>query len=136
MDTERQPEFKGSHTQGHGAVKRVRIVLSTDAEEVFVSLNKEAANSKIESSILRAIQKKVELIKVNIHYGIPVAKHLIPAEYKLKYGITNMFRVELPNFWRMLYTLTDGESTVEIVAFVLDIMDHKKYNKKLGYRKK
>jgi len=44
--------------------------------------------------------------------------------------------VELPNFWRMLYTLTAGSSGVEIVVLVLDIIDHKKYDKKFGYKKK
>jgi len=34
----------------------------------------------------------------------------------------------------MLYTLTDGESEVEIIAFVLDIIDHEEYNKKFGYK--
>lgn len=134
MDTQRKPEPEESHKTRLGNVKQVRVVLSPEAEEVFLSLNKEAASSKIDSSILRAIQKKVELIRANIHYGIPVAKHLIPAEYKIKYGITNLFRVELPNYWRMLYTLTDGDATIEIVAFVLDIMNHKKYNKKFGYK--
>jgi len=57
-------------------------------------------------------------------------------EYVEKYGITNLFRVELPNFWRMLYTLTNSESEIEIIAFVLDIIDHKKYNKKFGYKNK
>jgi len=36
----------------------------------------------------------------------------------------------------MLYTLTEGESTIEIVAFILDVIDHKNYNKKFGYKKK
>jgi len=82
------------------------------------------------------MHKKIELIKVNFHYGNPIAKNLIPKEYKVKYGVTNLFRVELPNSWRMLYTLTDGETRIEIVAFVLDIIDRKKYDKKFGYRKK
>ena len=85
--------------------------------------------------ILTAVNKKVELIKANHHYGNPIAKKLIPKEYKLKYGVTNLFRVELPNFWRMLYTLTEGETEIEIIVFVLDLMDHNKYNKKLGYKK-
>ena len=34
----------------------------------------------------------------------------------------------------MLYTLTDGESQIEIVAFVLDLLDHKDYDKKFGYK--
>jgi hypothetical protein len=36
----------------------------------------------------------------------------------------------------MLYTLKEGETKIEIIAFVLDIIDHKLYNKKFGYRKK
>ena len=115
-------------------MKNVRVVLSSDAKEVYKYLNKEAPTSKQERSMLNAVNQKIELIKQNAHYGNPVAKRLIPAEYVKRYDTTNLFRVELPNFWRMLYTLTDGESEVEIIAFVLDIMDHKKYDKKMGYR--
>ena len=61
---------------------------------------------------------------------------MIPNEYKLKYSVTNLFRVELPNFWRMLYTLIDGETEIEIIAFVLDLIDHDQYDKKFGYKKK
>ena len=115
-------------------MKKVRVIFSPEAEEVYKHLNEVASNSKIDRSILNAINKKVELIKINIHYGEPIAKRLIPEEYKIKYEAANMFRVELPNFWRMLYTLTDGESQIEIVAFVLDVIDHKEYNKKFGYK--
>lgn len=83
--------------------------------------------------ILRAINNKRDLIKANIHYGDPIAKNLIPEEYKQKYSVTNLFRVELPAFWRMLYTLTNNEE-VEIIAFVLDIIDHPAYDKKFGYK--
>lgn len=117
-------------------MKTIRVVLSPEAEEVYKYLNEQAAGSKTEQAMLNAINKKVELIKANHHYGNPIAKGLIPREYRLKYGITNLFRVELPHFWRMLYTLTDGESEIEIIAFILDMIDHKSYNKKFGYRKK
>ncbi len=115
-------------------MRDVRVIFSPEAEEVYKHLNEIALNSKVDRSILNAINKKVELIKVNIHYGDPIAKTLIPNEYKVKYGVTNLFRVELPNFWRMMYTLTDGESKIEIIAFILDVLDHKDYNKKLGYK--
>jgi hypothetical protein len=36
----------------------------------------------------------------------------------------------------MLYTLTNGETEIEIIAFVLDVLDHKKYDKKFGYKGK
>ena len=86
--------------------------------------------------MLKAVNQKVEIIKASAHYGNPIAKDLIPNEYKQKYGVTNLFRVELPPFGRMLYTLTNTENEIEITAFVLDIADHEQYNKKFGYRKK
>lgn len=61
---------------------------------------------------------------------------MIPSEYVERYGVTNLFRVELSNYWRMLYTLTEGETILEIVAFILCITDHEDYDKKFGYRKK
>ena len=117
-------------------MKTIRIIFASEAEEVYKYLNEQAPSSKIENTILIALHKKIDIIKVNPHYGDPIAKKLIPTEYKTKYGITNLFRVELPNYWRMLYTLTNGETKIEIIAFILDIIDHKIYDKKFGYRKK
>ena len=117
-------------------MKRVRVILSPDAEEIYAYLNEHSHESKIEKSILFAFKKKVEFLKINCHYGNPVPKHLIPKEYVKKYGITNLYRVELPNYWRMLYTLTNGEAEIEIIAFVLDILDHPRYDKKFGYKKR
>ena len=114
-------------------MKKIIVIFSPEAENVYKHLNEVAPTSKIERSILNAINKKIELIKLNIHYGNPIAKNLIPREYTSKYGVTNLFKVELPSFWRMLYTLTDGESQIEIIAFILDVVDHKEYNKKFGY---
>jgi hypothetical protein len=115
-------------------MKPVRVILSEDAKEVYEYLNNRASDSKIERSILRSVNSKIELIKMNTHYGDPVPKELIPNEYKVEYEITNLFHVESSNFWRMLYTLTNDEKEVEIIAFVLDIIDYEAYNKKFKYK--
>jgi len=114
-------------------MKIVKVKLSEEAREVFEYLNAQSEKSKIEKSILNSIKQKAELIKSNFQYGDPIAKALIPKEYIQKYGITNLFRVELPNFWRMLYSIQEGENQIEIIAFVLDILDHKNYDKKFNY---
>ena len=116
-------------------MKEVNVVLSPEAEEVYKKLNEEAGANKQSRMILKAVNNKIDLIKANIHYGSPIAKNLIPEEYKKKYGTTNLFRVELPAFWRMLYTLTNNNE-VEIIAFVLDIIDHPTYDNKFGYKGK
>ena len=78
--------------------KEIKIILSPEAKEVYDYLNQKAENSKIERSILNAINYKKELIKQNSHYGNPLAKKLIPKDYIIKYKITNLFRVELQIF--------------------------------------
>ena len=113
----------------------VRVILSPKATEVYKKLNSEAETNKQSRMILKAINNKKELIKSNVHYGNPIAKNLIPEEYKQKYSAMNLFRVELPAFWRMLYTLTNNEE-IKIIAFVLDVIDHQTYNNKFGYKNK
>jgi len=68
-------------------MKTVRVIFSPEAEEVYKYLNEQAPTSKIERMILKALNKKIELIKVNHHFGQPIPKKLIPKEYKEKYGI-------------------------------------------------
>jgi hypothetical protein len=115
-------------------MKRVTVRLTQEAEEVYQYLKIKATDSKQEEILLNAFLQKVELIKTDIQYGQPIAKNRIPSEYKIKYEITNLFRVELPLFWRLLYTLIDGNSVDETLVIVVDLMDHRKYNKKFGYK--
>ena len=121
--------------------KPVRVVLLGEADEEFKRLNeivgkqiKSGRENSEEIQLIRSIKQKVDFIKNNPFYGDPVAKNLIPEVYKTRYRVTNLFRAELSQFWRMLYTLKGDE--IEIVAFVLDIISHPDYDKKFGYRKK
>jgi len=116
-------------------VKPVRIILIDDAKEAFEQLNKivgEQAGKKNteEMQLLHSIKQKSELIKANPFYGDNIQKQLIPK----KYGVQNLWRVELTSYWRMIYTIKGDQ--VEIVCFVLEIIDHKTYDKQFGYRKK
>ncbi len=59
---------------------------------------------------------------------------MIPQYYVNKYGVTNLWRINLSDFWRLIYTIQSNE--VEIIDFVLNIVDHKKYDKIFGYKGK
>lgn len=121
--------------------KPVRVVLLGDADKAFKKLN-EIVGNQIESGkenteemqLLKSIRQKIDFVKANPFYGDPVAKNLIPPEYKIEFAAINLFRVELSGFWRMFYTLKGDK--IEVVAFVLDIIDHPTYDKKFGYRKR
>lgn len=116
-------------------MKHVSVSLSPEAYEVYQYLLNSAPNSKQEKAIFNAFLQKIELIKKTPHYGQAIAKNLIPMEYKRDYDLKNLFRVELPYFWRMLYTLMPSNEGIEIAIVVLDIVDHKRYDKLFGYKK-
>lgn len=112
--------------------KEVKINFSDDAKIAFLNLEENASHSKIERSIYNSIQRSIELIKINPTYGVQIKKRMIPATYIIKYGITNLWKINLANYWRLLYTiLPDGE--VEILALVLDILNHREYDKRFKY---
>ena len=121
--------------------KPVRVILLDEAESEYKRLNeavgqqlKEGKENTEEMQLLRSIQQKIEFVKANQFYGNNMPKVLIPEEYITKYKATNLWRVELVNYWRMIYTIKGDQ--VEIICFVLDIMDHKEYDKKFGYKKR
>jgi len=121
--------------------KKITIKLIGDAEKAFQELNKivgEQRNSGITSSkditLLNAIDRVFDVIANNPFYGENAKKELIPKEYRQKYDAGNLFIVDLPDYWRMIYALESDE--IEIIAFVLDIIDHDDYNKKFGFRKR
>jgi len=108
--------------------KEIRIFLKGQAKENYIALKKR--NDKESRSILNSIEKIKEILKENPQYGDPIPKRLIPDELA-KQGIQNLYRVELSNYWRMLYTLEGNK--IEIFLFILKIVDHKEYNKLFGY---
>ena len=121
--------------------KKITIKLVGDAEKAFNDLNKidgeqrsQGITSSKDITLLNAISRIFDVIVNNPFYGENAKKDLIPKEYRQKYDADNLFIVDLPDYWRMIYTLESDE--IEIIAFVLDIIDHDEYNKKFGFRKR
>ena len=117
--------------------KIVRVVLLDDADAEFKRLNEIAGEqarggkeNTSEMQLLKSIKQKSEFIKSNPFYGDSIPKNKIPDDYI----VTNLWRVEITGYWRMLYTIKGD--TVEIVCFILDILDHPSYDKKFKYKKK
>jgi len=119
--------------------KDIRIVFSRDANEQYLELNevvgleiKNGVETSFHQSLLRAIDRVKELLRSNPFVGKQVHKRLIPKQYIQKYGVDNVWRIELPNRWRLLYSIYGDE--IKIVNFIIDFCDHKKYDKVFGYK--
>jgi len=121
--------------------KPTKVIITGNAKEEFDDLNKvvgEEISKGITSSdhqtLLNSIKQNIELLKDNPEFGFHIPKDRIPKEYVNEYDVNNLWKVNLSGAWRMIYTIRGSE--VEIISFVLDIMDHRDYNKKFGYKKK
>ena len=116
--------------------KPIRVIIIGDAQEEYKKLNEivgqqliEGKQNSEEIQLLNSIKQKVEFIKTNPFYGHNIQKKLIPKEY----NVLNLWRVELTHFWRMLYTIKGDQ--IEIVYFIIEILNHNIYNKRFGYNK-
>ncbi len=84
--------------------------------------------------LLNSINNALRNIKADYRYGDLIPRRYISKATIQKYGTDKIFRAELVGYWRMLYTIVGDE--VKIVALILEYMDHDKYNKMIGYKKK
>lgn len=95
-------------------------------KKAFIELSKSDEN-KVYSWLIRAFKD----IEQNAFCGIQIPKKLIPQEYKNKHKIHNLWKYNLPNAWRLLYSVENQE--IVIVSIILEWMGHKKYEKKFKY---
>ncbi len=120
--------------------KQVKIVMAGDAREEYERLNgvvgseiKKGIDSSDHQTLFNSIKQKIEFLKENPEYGTHINKRKIPKEYIKDYEVNNLWKVNLSGAWRMIYTIRGDE--VEILCIMLDILNHRNYEKKFGYRK-
>ena len=120
--------------------KPTKVIITGEAKEEFDDLNKvvgeeiaKGITSSDHQTLLNSIKQKIEILKANPEYGTHVQKDRIPKEYVRDYDVNNLWKVDLSGAWRMIYTIRGNE--VEIISLILDIMDHRDYEKKFKYKK-
>lgn len=55
----------------------------------------------------------------------------IPQYYLKKHDVNAVFKVDLPGYWRLIYGVVEIHG--EKKALIMEIFDHKRYNKRFGY---
>ena len=101
------------------------VFISDELESVFNSLKKE---DPLKKSLTRAIKD----LKLNTFSGIQLPKRLFPKDYILKYNLNNLWKYDLPQGWRLIYTIT-SENNVELISALLEWFNHKDYERKFNY---
>ena len=120
--------------------KPVEIQFDEEANKEYQELQKAVAEGKIAKKkpayeqLLSSINNALKNIKANPFYGGLIPRQYISKATVQRYGTDKIFRAELVGYWRLLYTVIGDE--IKIIAFILEYMDHGKYNKIFGYKKR
>ncbi len=100
-----------------------------DFVAVYESLKK---NKKQNSALLTSIQNVIDSLKNDKIIGNHIKRNQIPKYYIKRYNVQVLYRVELAKFWRLTYTIIPINQVKQ--ALILDLLDHKSYNKRWGYK--
>ncbi len=84
-----------------------------------------------EKQLAEFIQRAIDDLKQNPLCGVIISQRLWPAKYVKEFALTNLRKYDLPNGWRLIYTLTGND--IEIVSIILEWFSHKEYEKRFGY---
>ena len=86
---------------------------------------------KRDNELYRHIKNAFMNIQEDPVCGIQIHFRQIPKRLKKKYFIDNLYKYNLPNAWRLLYSLMGNK--IEIIAIVLGCYNHKDYNRLFNY---
>ncbi|MBI5225553.1 type II toxin-antitoxin system RelE/ParE family toxin [Candidatus Micrarchaeota archaeon] len=108
------------------------VRLAPEFSEEFVKLKSKSEKGSGEARyLLEILEKGLAKLMASPEAGKHIPKRLIPKEYQVKYGVTNLWKLNLDSYWRLIYTL-EGDR-VRLFAIVLEVLDHRKYDRKFGY---
>lgn len=107
-------------------------MINKPGEIQFVDEKVKKAFQEIDDPDLKKfLERAFSDIESNPFCGIQIPKKQIPFEYIKKFNIHNVWKYNLPNAWRLIYSIQGGE--VIILTIVLEWMDHKEYDRRFGY---
>lgn len=100
------------------------VFINDHVEKSFNDLNKKG-------KIYKSLSKAFQTIENNAFSGIQIPKKLIPRNYLKKYGIHNLWKYNLPDGWRLIYSIESKH--IIVVSLVIDWMNHKDYEQTFNY---
>lgn len=123
-----QPETggQGSCKRNPSALTNVKFV-DDKTFKIFQNLK---TGKYEEKQLYESILKAIAEIRINSSCGIKIQRNLWP-EYYNKHEIDNLWKYNLPNGWRLIYTISAKE--VVLIAIILEWFNHKDYEKRFNY---
>ena len=109
--------------------KQIHVAFITQKlKELFERLKEGKFEDK---QLYKFINRALDDLKQNPTCGLKIPKKLWPRKYVQEYNITNLWKYDLPDAWRLIYTIESDE--LKIVNIILEWFDHKEYEKRFKY---
>ncbi|MFC1723107.1 hypothetical protein ACFL0V_03130 [Nanoarchaeota archaeon] len=83
-----------------------------------------------DKQLFEHISQVIELLRFDSEVGAKIKRRLWPIKYQ-KYRILNLWKVNLPRGWRLVYTVDTQNGVISIA--VLEWFSHKEYEKRFNY---
>lgn len=101
-------------------------------EKIQQSLEKLLSSKTEDKKLYEFLVRAFEDLENDAFSGIQIPKKQIPKEYIRKFGeMDNLWKYNLPNAWRLIYTIKSNE--VIVLSIILEWMNHKDYEKRFKY---
>jgi hypothetical protein len=84
-----------------------------------------------EKRLHHAISRAMDVLKLDPMGGTKIQKALWPQHYIRKYAIDNLWKRDLPDGWRLAYTLKGTQT--QLVAMLLEWFSHPDYERRFNY---
>ena len=84
------------------------------------------------SRLYKIVGKGIDDLKLDVCAGVKIERKKFPRDYVRKYGINNLWKLNLDSNYRLTYTILVED--VFQIPVILEVLDHKKYSQRFGYR--
>jgi Txe/YoeB family toxin of Txe-Axe toxin-antitoxin module len=110
----------------------MKLVRKSEVAFADDNLQKEFENLNEKEELKEYIKRAVKDLQENAFCGIQIPKKLIPEIYIQKYKIDNLWKYDLPDGWRLVYSIMP-QNKVEILSLIIEWFDHKDYERRFHY---
>ena len=101
-------------------------------EKIQDTLDKLKDSKTEDKKLYEFLVRAFDDLEKNAFCGIQIPKKQIPKDYVKKFGpLDNLWKYNLPNAWRLIYTIKNSE--IVVLSIILEWMSHKDYERKFKY---
>ncbi len=109
----------------------MKIGIQFANENVKEAFEKLKSGKYEEEQLSKWLSRAFNDLKQNPFCGIRIPKRLIPEEYIKRHDIKNLWKYNLPDAWRLIYSVETNQ--VFILSIILEWLDHKEYERRFKY---